>query len=101
DIELSVSTTLKNGDVPYTGEYYLEYSWKGNFLGDEENASVWMDTTRSSCDVTCTVSAYDRTTHAFLDSDTVSWHAELDDSITVEVSVYNTGSYALGDEDVK
>ena len=100
DIELSVSTTLKNGDVPYTGEYYLEYSWKGNFLGDEENASVWMDTTRSSCDVTCTVSAYDRTTHAFLDSDTVSWYAELDDSITVEVSVYNTGSYALGDEDI-
>ena len=100
DIELSVSTTLKNGDVLYAGAYDLEYLWEGDFLGDEEDSSVQMDTTRSYCDVTCTVSAYDRTTGEFLDSDTVSWHAKLDDSITVEVSVYNTGSYALGDEDI-
>lgn len=100
DIELSVSTTLKSGDVLYAGAYDLEYLWEGDFLGDEEDSSVQMDTTRSYCDVTCTVSAYDRTTGEFLDSDTVSWHAKLDDSITVEVSVYNTGSYALGDEDI-
>ena len=100
DIVLSVSTSVKNGNIPYKGEYYLVYSWKGDFLGDEEDSSVWMDTTRSSCKVTCEVSAYDRTTRQLLGSDSVSWSAELDDSITVEVSVYNTGSYALGDKDI-
>ena len=100
NITLSVNVSVKNGEINSTEDYTFTYEWDGNYIGGKTDEKVDLNTTRAYCEVSCTVTAYDRKTGAKLDSKSVSWEAELDDTISVDATVYNTSTgYALGDED--
>ena len=100
-VPLNVSNvSVSNGSLPASsGSYNISYDWNGDYYG-ASGSSAYLDTQVASAVVTCTVIA----TPTFAGGKTlyydVTWSAKMDDSITVEVSVYNTGSYALGDEDI-
>ena len=100
-VPLNVSNvSVSNGSLPASsGSYNISYDWNGDYYG-ASGSSAYLDTQVASAEVTCTVIA----TPTFAGGKTlyydVTWSAKMDDSITVEVSVYNTGSYALGDEDI-
>ena len=101
-VPLNVSNvSVSNGSLPASsGSYNISYDWNGDYYG-ASGSSAYLDTQVASAKVTCTVIA----TPTFAGGKTlyydVTWSAKMDDSITVDVTVYNSGSYALGDEDVK
>ena len=97
EVPLRVSNvSVTNGALDVTGEYDISFDWGGDVYDDDGN-EAYLDTRGSSASAWCDVVAIKGSERLRY---RVEWSADLDDSITVEVSVYNTGSYALGDEDI-
>ena len=97
EVPLRVSNvSVTNGALDVTGEYDISFDWGGDVYDDDGN-EAYLDTRGSSASAWCDVVATKGSERLEY---RVKWSADLDDSITVEVSVYNTGSYALGDEDI-
>lgn len=90
------NVSVTNGALDVTKEYYISFDWGGDVYDDDGN-EAYLDTRGSSASAWCDVVATKGSERLEY---RVKWSADLDDSITVEVSVYNTGSYALGDEDI-
>lgn len=100
-VKLTVTPTVKNGSLTTTSDYNFSYAWTGDCYGDSSSSgTAYLDTQVANAKVTCVVTATPKSGGTSLQPATVTWSAKMDDSITVEVSVYNTGSYALGDEDI-
>ena len=97
DVELEVIATVKNGSFVVDDKSYdIEYYWSGD-CSDRDHNTAYLDTYYSSADASCEVVVY--VDGEEVDSATAEWHGTLDDTITVNVTVYNTGNYALGDKD--
>ena len=90
------NVSVTNGALDVTKEYDISFDWGGDVYDDDGN-EAYLDTRGSSASAWCDVVATKGSERLEY---RVKWSADLDDSITVEVSVYNTGSYALGDEDI-
>ena len=91
------NVSVTNGALDVTKEYDISFDWGGDVYDDDGN-EAYLDTRGSSASAWCDVVATKGSERLEY---RVKWSADLDDSITVDVTVYNSGSYALGDEDVK